>query len=242
MNISYCVVSKTPQRSLRAFVPWWARIAGKLVLSRIPLNYRAWRGLNIFTHGLMERPAYALDVFQEHFSQSGLPRGKPFTCMELGPGDSLFSAVVARAHGAVHTYLVDDGSFATSEVTGYREVAGCLKSQGLDPPDLGGAPDVVAVLALSKATYHIRGLESLRSIPTASIDFIWSHAVLEHVRRAELPAMACEMRRVLREGGGLLSPGGHQGSPWRRAEQLKDSKRSLGKGMDGSLRLLYQQA
>ncbi|MGH3627621.1 MAG: methyltransferase domain-containing protein [Sciscionella sp.] len=149
----------------------------------------------------MEHPAYALEVFQGHFGQSGLRRGRSFTCMELGPGDSLFSAVVAGAHGAIHTHLVDDGSFATSEVGAYRKLADYLKLQGFNPPDLNGAPDVVAVLGICKATYHVKGLESLRAIPTSSVDFIWSHAVLEHVRRAQVPAMAHEMRRVLRDEG-----------------------------------------
>lgn len=157
--------------------------------------------MKIFGHGLMEQPGYALDVFQRHFQSSGLSSHTPFTCMELGPGDSLFSALVASAYGAAHTHLVDDGSFAISDALRYHEMADYIKSQGLPAPDLTAATDVLQVLRACNADYHVRGLESLRTIPEASVDFIWSHAVLEHVRRDQVPAMAREMRRVLRETG-----------------------------------------
>jgi SAM-dependent methyltransferase len=57
------------------------------------------------------------------------------------------------------------------------------------------------VLRASNATYLTRGLQSLREIPTASVDFIWSHAVLEHVRKYEFLETIRECRRILKTGG-----------------------------------------
>jgi hypothetical protein len=38
-------------------------------------------------------------------------------------------------------------------------------------------------------------------VPSESIDFVWSHAVLEHVRRAALVDVIRELRRVVRDDG-----------------------------------------
>ena len=50
----------------REVIPWWARIGAKLVLSRLPVRYDLWRRLNVFAHGRMNHPEYALGVFQSH--------------------------------------------------------------------------------------------------------------------------------------------------------------------------------
>jgi ubiquinone/menaquinone biosynthesis C-methylase UbiE len=51
------------------------------------------------------------------------------------------------------------------------------------------------------AEYLTNGLESIRSIPSAMVDFVFSQAVLEHVRRDEFAPMLAETFRVLREDG-----------------------------------------
>lgn len=182
-------------------LPWWMRIGAKVVLSRLPVRYSIWRRLNLFGHGAMHRADYALRVFQQHFARTQLQGKQGFVAIELGPGDSLSSALVAAAHGASQTYLIDAGPFATSEMVVYREMAAYLRDRGFDPPSLDGVHDVPGLLRACRASYGFRGLDSLREVPTASVDFIWSHAVLEHVRRHEFAAHAQEMRRVLRDNG-----------------------------------------
>ena len=49
----------------------------------------------------------------------------------------------------------------------------------------------------NREQYHTGGLESLRAIPDNSVDFIWSQAVLEHVRKADFLDTLREMQRVL---------------------------------------------
>ena len=186
---------------MRELVPWWGRIGAKLVLSRIPAGYSLWRKLHIFTHGAMHQSEYALGVFRQHFARSGLQLGAKFVALEIGPGDSVSSALIAAAHGALHTYLVDAGPFATAEMSVYRGLAQHLRAQGLASPAIDASQDLDSLLAVCRATYGTAGLESLREIPTASVDFIWSHAVLEHIRRHEFAEFMRETRRVLRPGG-----------------------------------------
>jgi SAM-dependent methyltransferase len=185
---------------IRELVPWWLRIAAKLVLSRAPVGYDRWRKLNLFAHGSMHRPEYAFNVFRQHFAHFKSPPAG-FVALEIGPGDSVCSALIAKAHGASAVHLIDTGKFAITDVAVYRQMAGYLQAQGLAAPRLDQARDLQDVLRACGSSYNTRGLQSLREIPAASVDFIWSHAVLEHIRRGEFADLAREMRRVLRPGG-----------------------------------------
>lgn len=188
--------------SVMAVVPWWARIAAKLVLSRLPASYRFWHRLNLFSHGSMDEPEYANRVFRSHFDRSPFPRkGGGWIGLEIGPGDSVMSAVVARAYGASGWHLVDAGAYATADPAPYRRLADWLRARDLPAPHLESAADLDAVLAACNATYGVAGLDSLRAIPAASVDFVFSQAVLEHVRHAEFVETMRELHRVLRPGG-----------------------------------------
>jgi SAM-dependent methyltransferase len=186
--------------TIRALVPWWARIGAKIVLSRVPAGYDLWRKMNVFKHGFMHQGDYAVRVFKHHYSKSTL-QGKGFTCLEIGPGDSLASAVIAAAYGSTQTYLVDAGSFATSDMNVYREVVNLAQASGLSAPDLSAAHDLDDILRICRASYLTKGLASMRGIPSASVDFIWSNAVLEHIRAHEFAEFMRETRRVLRDDG-----------------------------------------
>ncbi len=59
--------------SLREATPWRIKVPGKLVLSPLPVSYRAWRSLGIFRHGAMLSPDYARAVSRKHFE-----RERPF--------------------------------------------------------------------------------------------------------------------------------------------------------------------
>jgi SAM-dependent methyltransferase len=186
---------------IRSLVPWRAKIAAKIALSRVPAGYALWRGLNLFRHGKMDDPAYAEQVFSSHWSRvkQRLPLG--FVGLEMGPGDSLLSAVIAQAYGADKTWLVDVGPFAVDSAQPYRVVAGRLSAGGLPAANLAGAQNIQDVLSACHAEYCTAGLRSLRDIASETVDFIWSHAVLEHVRRSEFAATLAETYRILKPGG-----------------------------------------
>lgn len=183
-------------------MPWYAKIAAKLILARLPIRYDKWRELSLFRHGKMDEPQYVYDVFLAHSTRAGIPaRERGFTSLELGPGDSLCSALVARALGGGRTYLVDVGRFAREDMSLYREMGRFLSAQGFDVPDLSRVESVDEMLRLCNAIYLTDGLRSLAAIPSGSVDFVFSHAVLEHVRRADFLATQQQIRRVLHPEG-----------------------------------------
>ena len=102
---------------MKKFSPWWAKIIIKMMLSRMPLHYSFFAKIGLFRHGKMDNPKYALQVFSEHFERTGFSKkGGGFVALELGPGDSFVSAIVANAYGASKCYMVDAGNFAIDDI------------------------------------------------------------------------------------------------------------------------------
>lgn len=181
-------------------LPWWFKIMAKLVLARLPLPASFWRQVRLFRHGAMDDPAYALRIFRHHFARAGqLQPG--WTCLELGPGDSLLTALIAKAYGAGQVWLVDAGNFASSEMDGFLRLADLLKADGLPVPDLQPDMNVADVLDLCNASYLTHGLRSLRLIPRQGVDFAFSNAVLEHVRVHEFAATLAELKLAMKPFG-----------------------------------------
>ncbi len=86
-------------------------------------------------------------------------------------------------------------------MAGYRALARHLAAQGLPAPAEAALSSLDAALADCGARYLTQGIASFREIPSASVDLLWSQAVLEHVRKRDFDLLLAEMRRVLRPGG-----------------------------------------
>ena len=182
---------------LKKHVPWWCKISAKLVLSRLPAGYNLWQQLGLFRHGHMDEAAYALNVFDSHVKRAGLQGqlgGK--TLLEFGPGDSVATAIIAYCYGA-RAILVDVGHFVKNQPEDYSGLIQVLQANGLRPPDIGRCKSLEDLLTTCGARYLTNGLESLAEIDDHCIDFIFSQAVLEHVRRFEFLAVQNECVRVL---------------------------------------------
>ena len=183
-------------------VPWWIRIGAKLVLSRLPLSSIHWRRIGIFRHGKMDQPDYSVVSFERHLSRLGLCAddlgGRVF--MELGPGDSIATAIIASAYGA-RAILVDAGPFALTDISIYLNLSDYLTKIERSPPDISGAKTLQDILQACNGQYLTDGLTSLFSLRNETVDFVISQAVLEHIRRHEFLASMLESYRVMKVGG-----------------------------------------
>jgi hypothetical protein len=188
---------------LKRHVPWQAKLAAKIALSRLPVKYRAWARFHIFRHGDMDLPEYALRVFKTHFDRVEFPQKQSgsFVMMELGPGDSLFSALIGYCFGSTAVYLVDVGNFARYDLDCYRALIRLLRQSGMKTCRLEECSSVPEMLSVCSAQYLTEGLKSLREIPTASVDLVWSHGVLQSIRRSEFYSTLAELRRIQRLNG-----------------------------------------
>lgn len=181
---------------------WRLKILGKIVLSRLPFGYATFRKLGLFRHGAMHQAGYAVGTVLGHIDHLGGPDAvRGAVCAELGPGDSLASAVIANALGARKIYLIDSGSFADRDVAVYRNVAAAMQARGFAAADLTDVTSIEQMLALLNADYLTDSLSSLRGIAEGSVDLVWSQAVLEHIRLKEVRPFFRELRRILAPGG-----------------------------------------
>lgn len=180
-------------------IPWWAKIGAKIVLTKVPISYELWRRIGIFRHGKMIEATYSRSVFDSHMDS--LARHgctKPQSLLELGPGDSVSTAIWANATGVPSTTLVDAGRFATSDASAYHEA---LRTAGLEEHQAAKAANVTGMLTALGSQYLCNGLVDLRALPNRSMDAMFSNAVLEHVRRAEFAETIRELYRIQRPGG-----------------------------------------
>ena len=111
---------KTLHQGLQSSQLWWLKIAAKVILHRLPVSYRIWQKLGVFKAGAMARPEYALNTVltcagtgqvlkdAHRIPTFVVPSGtQDYGVLELGPGDSLFTALISMAMGASRTWMVD---------------------------------------------------------------------------------------------------------------------------------------
>lgn len=182
-------------------VPWYVKFVAKLGLSALPVPYNFWKGIGLLEHGRMEEPKYACDVLLRRLSTTGLDSLEDLTVLELGPGDSLATALIASALGARRVLLVDEGRFATSEMAIYHRIDDYLSEELGARVGIRSEDTVATMLDRCGAEYLTDGLVDIRGLPENSVDVIISQAVLEHVPREDFAPLMSELARIMRPGG-----------------------------------------
>lgn len=188
-------------QNLKRKTPWFVKIPAKILLSRIPIGVQRWQSLNIFKAGIMDDPVSAYGLFKQHLEGAKLSDLAGRRVLELGPGNSALTALFARSFGADGTWLVDAEDLASQDAALFAEAENMLASFGLPVPGVSTAPSVNAALKHLHAEYMTSGLASLQRIPDGQVDFLFSNAVLEHIRLAEFAPLTREMHRILKPGG-----------------------------------------
>lgn len=184
-------------------LPWWAKLYTKLILARLPISYSLWRKLKLFRHGEMNDPERAIRTFENYYqhARKHIDVATGFAVLELGPGDSILSGLVARSMGASKAWLVDAGDFADTDVAACHRTQDLLKKAGYADLGLNDSTSLEDVLKQANVIYLTNGTASLAEIPDASVDFIWSQVVLEHVPHDEFPEFLRQLRRIVKPQG-----------------------------------------
>jgi len=76
-----------------------------------------------------------------------------------------------------------------------------LSQQGFSVPELSGKESLNNILGMYNSEYLVDGLNSLKKIPSNSIDYIFSNAVLEHIKREDFFSVSSELKRILKNDG-----------------------------------------
>jgi len=186
---------------LKGVSPWYFKLVAKLILARLPVSYSTWSRLSLFKHGYMEQPEYVYNVVREHVLRINPSHVKGLCALEIGPGDTLLSALVHHAMGLKSSILVDEDSFARTDFEPYALMIQYLERQGYELNSLKNIDTLETLLGRIDARYLTHGLDSMKEIPDASVDIIWSQAVLEHIRLSEFDDYLLQMRRVIKPDG-----------------------------------------
>ncbi len=151
----------------------------------------------------MEKPEYAFSTFEQHYVKADVSKlRKKFVALEIGPGDSLSSALIAYAYGASRSILVDNGCWADTDMVVYDAMYNYLKEKKLLIPVLEkGITSLEELLDACSSNYYTDGLNSIKLLPDQSVDFIWSQAVLEHIKLAEFRDYMKELHRIIHHNG-----------------------------------------
>lgn len=183
---------------LTSLMPWWLKIGGKMVLARVPVAYSFWQSVGLFRHGTMDSASYALDVFDAHICRAGIAHkdlaGK--TILELGPGDSIATAMIAHAYGA-KAILIDSGDWARTGASSYFGLHKMLSEKGLLVPSASQMSSVDSILEACGGRYITSGLAGWQQIEEGTVDFVFSQAVLEHVKKDDFLKTQEECWRVM---------------------------------------------
>jgi SAM-dependent methyltransferase len=185
-------------QKIRKIVPWYVKFSIKIVRGSLPIPYDVFAGLGLFRHGKMDNPDYAITTFENHFpGLIEIPKS-PFVFLEIGPGDSLSSGIIASSKGAKTSYLIDSGDYMTKDITKYLVLIEKLfGTEFLKNKRLETIGDIKKEFNIIQMT---EGVTSLKTISDKSIDISFSNACLEHVACNEVEDLFKELKRVSRPG------------------------------------------
>lgn len=131
--------------------PWWLKVTLKMILYRLPVSQKFWRFFGVFEPGAMANCEYAYNQFHSHFKATKQTIQAPFTSLELGPGDSLFSGLVANALGAEKCWLINSGDLAIDDPTSYKAMINFLADKGYQTPDILVNANISEFLKIGRA-------------------------------------------------------------------------------------------
>ena len=186
---------------------WALKIIIKIILKKLPFSYRFWKISGLFKHGRMDQFEYSKKIFFSHIEemmQINSDKKQPII-LEIGPGDSILSAIYGKIYKAKKFYLIDVDSYATKDILFYKSIVKNLISFGFEinfgPDDFNTFEEL---LQICNAEYLTKGVSSFQNIENDSVDYIFSHSVMEHIRLSEIGLLIKEMFRVLKFGTGVM--------------------------------------
>ena len=140
-------------------------------------------------------------MFLKHFNKAKSFLPNNYNILELGPGDSISTAIIGYAFGASKIFLVDIADYASSSIDIYRVLINELKKHNTvkNVSSLQKVKTFNEILETTNTNYYVSGLHSLQEIRSQSIDFIFSNAVLEHIHLHDFRNILYELYRVSSE-------------------------------------------
>ncbi len=175
----------------------------KIILSRLTINHKIWKKIGIFRNGGMNHIDYSKRIFFGHLGdlKSVEDFNKP-VILEIGPGDGIATAIYSRIYNSPKVYLIDVEKFADTNIKVYKDIIFSLKDEkNFKNINLSSLNTISDLLKEFNTSYLTNGIDSFKNIKNLSVDYIFSHSVMEHIRLSSIDEIIEEMNRVLKVGG-----------------------------------------
>ena len=179
---------------------WFIKIIIKIILSRLSINYSLWRKIGIFRNGRMNELEYSRKIFFGHLNDMREIRDiKNPTILEIGPGDGISTAIYASELNSTKVYLIDVDDYADKDIKKYIRIIETIDKK--NKKDISKINSIAEILKKFNAHYLTNGIESLKTIKDESIDYLFSHSVLEHIKLSEFESFIKEIHRIMKPKG-----------------------------------------
>jgi SAM-dependent methyltransferase len=181
---------------------WMIKLIIKLFLGLLPKLDLFVHRLRIFDHGDMLNVGYSNEVIIRHLRNSQLSSVAGMNILEVGPGNSVSTAFLLKYRGAKKVYLIDKNQYASLSLNDYSPLfANLAIGENKDfTIKVNQAESFVDLLSSLDIDYFTNGLAAFRTIPDSSVDFVYSHSVLQHLERDQVVEFLRELFRVMRPG------------------------------------------
>ena len=181
---------------------WILKIILKIIFARLPISKKFWKKVGVFRNGGMNKEEYSKKIFFGHLEELRDIRtiDKPII-MEIGPGDGLATAIYSSLYNSPKVYLIDNKRCADTDISAYKTIIRSLSWELFNKEELNKIKNINEFLKIFNTYYLTDGLQSLKKINTNSVDYLFSHSVMEHIRLHEIDEYILEMKRILKPNG-----------------------------------------
>lgn len=188
--------SEPIKRFVKNLIPWRLRYYIKLQEAKgiicLPSGIKQFRPIEQYN-----------DQFYQTLNDLHITDFEGKTICELGPGQHLSHAFLEYQMGAKKEWLLEIADFAHIDNLAVLDNVLLDSSQCLkrELPQLQSGEAWKSYLEKINAVYSINGLEGYKAIPDNSVDYCFSYAVIEHIRKDIFMDTIEQMYRFMREGG-----------------------------------------
>lgn len=182
---------------MKGVLPWQIRYYIKYLEAKFPvvkIPFKSVSDISYYNH--------VLNGFIDSYGGASKIQGK--VICELGPGQYLTHGAILYQMGAKMTYLIDIADLAKSHdkdviPQNIKLDSRYEKIRKLPRPAIGEKWDTY--IHKVNTFYYTGGLSDYANIPDNSVDFVFSNAVFEHVRKNILKKTMQEVCRFMKIGG-----------------------------------------
>lgn len=177
-------------RKVKQVMPWKLRLQTHLFFVKYPQFY---------IKSIQQKDddsERVIKIFKKHMQCMKVENLHGKVLCELGPGQSLLHALLAYVGGVRESYFID-----IDDLAGINQAVTLPSVAGMEYlPEVEKNEKWDTYLSKINAHYLTTGLEAYYEVPDGEVDYCFSEAVFEHIRRDILEETMKQINRMCKKG------------------------------------------